>query len=358
MGNLISILSMRREHDSLGEQAFIDKFIKPLDPVHLLNKDDVTVAYHVTVKGKEGNEYKSNVLWSCHIDTMHRGKPDVLTQEVWVDEMGTAFVSDKDDCLGADDGAGAWLMLEMIKAGVRGTYIFHRGEEKGCWGSKQVATLHTGWLAQYTHAIAFDRRATHSIITHQQSERGCSDVLGNQLIELFNLGHELDDTGVYTDTAEYMDIVPECVNISIGYDSEHSHRETLDTSYLFKMRDAICALDWDNIDLLVERDPSKHEYKDYGYGYGYSKYGVGGYDYGLDKKSTKFDSYYYPTVEELCAMPSSSITDYVLDAEPEELAWTMNDLINRINELEYDLELMLQHNDKEEDEHYLNVGMQ
>lgn len=331
MENLINILSTRRQHNSEGESAFIERYIKPLNPAPYYNEKGEVLTYVV-----DNTHGHSKVMWSCHIDTMHRdtGTSCALTQEVWVAEDGIAFVTDKDDCLGADDGAGMWLMLEMIKANVAGTYVFHRGEEIGCWGSSGMAKIYPDWLAQFTHAIAFDRRGTTSIITHQRGERACSDTVGTELLMLFNMMHELDPTGVYTDTAEYMQIIPECVNISIGYESEHCSMETCDTKYVIALRDAICALDWDKVSLSVVRDPTVVEYRDnYGYGYGY---GYGAYkSKGITKTKPLLDAYDYPDADVIGSMTTSDLAEWVMVADPMDVAYLLQDLADQIAEASY-----------------------
>jgi hypothetical protein len=129
-------MTYRREHDSKGEKAFIKKYLKGFNPIK--SKTGEILAYSYEVKKKS----KNNILWSCHIDTMHKNQPDIIKQEVYLDQFDIAFVDEKSDCLGADNGAGVFLMLEMIEARIAGTYIFHRGEEKGCWGSSQIANDH------------------------------------------------------------------------------------------------------------------------------------------------------------------------------------------------------------------------
>lgn len=328
--SLTNILETRREHGSLGEQAFIDKFIMPLKPKAMTNPKGEVLAYVV-----DNTHGHSKVLWSAHIDTMHRAKKlegtsDPLTQEIYVADDGIAFVTDAADCLGADDGAGMWLMFQMIMSDVAGTYIFHRGEERGCWGSGDMAVHHRDWLKGFTHAIAFDRRGTKSIITHQRSERCCSDALGMQLAELFGMEHELDPTGVYTDTAEYMDIIPECVNVSIGYDSEHSHYETLDTSYVIALRDAVCKLDWDKITLICERDHTKREYRDYGM-YGSSWGSYGNYS-GVKGNLSPYD---IPDVQRILSTPTRSLAAWVAEADPEDVAFLLQDLADQLEEAQY-----------------------
>ena len=95
---------------------------------------------------------------------MHNSTPELITQEVFLDTFGTAFVDHASDCLGADDGAGVFLMLEMIDANVEGTYIFHRGEERGGWGSSQIAELHADYIKQFT--IKHDNLLQYTLKLH------------------------------------------------------------------------------------------------------------------------------------------------------------------------------------------------
>ena len=346
MEQLISILETRRQHNSEGEASFIERFILPLGAVPYLNPKGETIAYVV-----DNTHGHSKVLWSSHIDTMHRkpkeGTSDSLTQEVWVSDDGVAFVTDTADCLGADDGAGMYLMFNMIMRDVAGTYIFHRGEEIGCWGSGEMAEHHKDWLKGFTHAIAFDRRGTTSIITHQRGERCCSEALSEQLASLFDMRYESDPTGVYTDTAEYMDIIPECVNVSIGYDSEHSHFETLDTNHVFALRDAICALDWDKITLVAERDPTKREYKEPSYG------SWGTWSGNKHKTPSNLSAYEIPSVERILSTSTRSLAQWVSEADPEDVAILLQDLADQLEEAQYAM------NDYYDDSMYnkLNVGM-
>jgi hypothetical protein len=62
-----------------------------------------------------------------------------------------------------------------------------------------------------------------------------------------------DDTGIYTDTAEFMELIPECTNLSAGYYNEHSAREFLDVEYLGMLLKAMITVQWD--ELPTERDP-------------------------------------------------------------------------------------------------------
>lgn len=331
MQKLLDILSHRRQHGSAGVEAFAKKYLNNF--LAMRNAKGEILAY-VTENSKDHKPVP--ILWSCHIDTMHRKSPETVMQAVIVNDNGIASVTDKECCLGADNGAGAWLMLEMIEAGVEGTFIFHAGEEIGCFGSKGLAREQSTWLAQFTHAIAFDRRGTKSIITHQLGQQACSNTLGNKLIELLGMNHKLDPTGVYTDTAEYMELIPECVNISIGYDNEHGSRETLDTKYLMALRDSIVKVDWANAALPVDRDPSVVE--DYR-GWGRTK--------GLDTNDI-------PTLNELMTASFEDITDWVAYQDIETVAWLIQDLVAASMQLN---SASIFDDDDDEDFGRLNLGM-
>ena len=206
----------------------------------------------------------SKTLFSSHTDTVHRTGG---LQNVMIDLEESKLITDSGQCLGADDGTGIWLMLELIKAGVPGLYIFHRAEEVGGQGSAYIANHHSQLLEKYDRAVAFDRKADWSIITHQGGSRCCSDAFGRDLAQKLAMGHRLDTGGSFTDTANYDGIIPECTNLSVGCHNCHSGRENQEIPYLLEFRDALIDVDWEN--LVTERDPSIPDYT-YGGSYGYS----------------------------------------------------------------------------------------
>ena len=249
------MLTYCRPHQSKTERKFIENYIWPTK---------------VTFD-KKGNLYKrignSPVLWSSHVDTVH-AKKGMQKIEYWVDSSnGDTFLGVAKDsnssCLGGDDTTGVWIMLEMIKAKVPGLYVFHRGEECGGIGSRWIARECKEALNGIKYAIAFDRRDTGSIITYQSGTRSCSDDFAKSLADQLGMGHKCDETGMWTDTASYVDLVAECTNISTGYFNAHSGNEKVNMDYLFKLRDAICKVD---VTKLVEkRKPGENTRKSYGY---------------------------------------------------------------------------------------------
>jgi len=123
----------------------------------------------------------SKTLFSCHTDSVHR--TDGMQQLTYTQhpESGYIIQSDNNECLGGDDGTGVWLMTKLIEAGVPGRYIFHRAEEVGGRGSGWIEKNREDLLQGHERAIAFDRKAKHSVITYQSCSRCCSDEFADDL---------------------------------------------------------------------------------------------------------------------------------------------------------------------------------
>lgn len=235
---LYKLLTYRRAHASVGEKQYIMDQLIPLNPRIICNDKDEPMAFFVYVG-------KSDLMFTSHTDSVHLSN-DKIWQEVILE--GNFYKKQDNQPLGADDAAGNWLMFHMIEARVPGIYAFFRGEERGGIGSSYCASKRKDLFENVKAAIAFDRRGTNSIITHQGMGRGCSDEFAKSLATVLNMNHQLDDTGIYTDTAEFFDIVPNCTNISVGYENEHSKKETLNKSYIEHLRDRLLAADWSKLD--------------------------------------------------------------------------------------------------------------
>ena len=232
----------------------------------------------------------SDVMFTSHLDTA----TSAYTKVNHVIE-GNIIKTDGKSILGADDKAGVTVMLHMIENQVPGLYYFFLGEEVGCVGSKKVAEKQKVEKIPYINkVISFDRRGTDSIITFQASSRCCSDKFGDELSKMLNdvestFKYKNDPTGVYTDSAQFVKIYPECTNISVGYYSEHTYSERQDIEHLNKLAEACTKIDWNS--LPVERDPSKVEYSSYGYGSRWSDYA----DWDYTPSTSTYGSSYKPS---------------------------------------------------------------
>jgi hypothetical protein len=154
--------------------------------------------------------------------------------------------SSRSNCLGADCTAGIYAALRMIEAEVPVSYMFHRNEEIGGLGSRWIANIQADWISRYSHVVSLDRRGTNDIITHQVGERTASDAFAGELADALDMAHK-PAIGIFTDSANYAHLVPECTNISVGYYNEHTPDEHLDTLYLESLITKLCDVDWNSL---------------------------------------------------------------------------------------------------------------
>ncbi|MDY0270129.1 hypothetical protein [Trichloromonas sp.] len=214
----------------------------------------------------------SKTMFCGHLDTYSREYKRVY--HVIQDDI---IMTDGTTTLGGDDKAGIVIMIKMIESGIPGLYYFFRGEEgvtspTGTWGSKQALKSYKDIFKTYEKCIAFDRKGFSSIISQQSYSKCCSDDFVDALSNEFKkhgLEYEDDKTGMWCDSGVFMGIIPECTNLSVGYQNEHTFKETQDIEHLEKLVDVCIKIDWEK--LPVKRDPSKvsKSYGRYNYDYDY-----------------------------------------------------------------------------------------
>lgn len=239
INELLKMLTYMRPARSPTEAKFVETFVAPLG----------------TEPDEFGNHWltigEAPILWSCHTDTVHK---EHGFQNV---EYGDGYATTPNgSCLGADCAAGVWIMAQMIRRNIPGAYVFHREEEIGGNGSDYIRENLRERLEGIQYAIAFDRAGNTDIITTQIGQRCASDVFARSLSEALNIPLE-PTRGTFTDTAHYMSIIPECSNISVGYDNAHSKNEYLDVTYLVSLLSRILKADFST--LIAERVPEADE---------------------------------------------------------------------------------------------------
>lgn len=242
------MLEYRRPRRSVTEIDFIARYI-----------DDIPGVYADEYENRLLISPGSKILISCHTDSVHR--MDGM-QAVQVSRKGIVSLAKGEtvsNCLGADDCAGIYAALRMIEAGVKVTFIFHRDEECGGLGSAWLARKYPDWLAQFDVCLALDRRGTSNVIVQQSWSKCASDEFAIGLANQLGMQHKPAD-GIFTDSANYVDLIPECSNLSIGYQHEHSRYETLDLNYLEDVIRCLIAVDWDQVPIV--REPGDDGYLD------------------------------------------------------------------------------------------------
>jgi len=241
-----------------------------------------------TKQDKFGNFYyvigeNPTTMFTCHLDTA------CSTQQKVTHVQDAKFIrTNGKTILGADDKAGMVVIMYMIEKKIPGLYYFFLGEEVGCIGSGKAAGdwSNNEFSKTINKVVSFDRRGTTSVITHQWYGRCCSDEFSKELATRLNvagenLSFEPDDTGILTDSAKFMDLIPECTNISVGYYKEHTTNEHQDIEFLSKLCKSVCNINWETLpikrnqynydDEVDDNDLSNNKYSvDY---YSYFKFG-------------------------------------------------------------------------------------
>ena len=247
---MFNIYSMNIKETFLKLTEFTTPYGHESDLEHLLTKG--------IQKDEWGNYFikigSSETLFTCHLDNYCKEK-EKINHII----EGNIIKTDETTILGGDNKAGVTAILYMISQGVPGFYYFFLGEEPilsgGCWGSNQLVEHKPEFLKGFKRAITFDRKMMGSIITRQMAQDCCSNQFADSLVDEFvkvGLPMQKDKTGYYTDTGNFIELIPECTNISIGVWNEHHTNEYVDISYTEKVAKAACKINWESLPFIRE----------------------------------------------------------------------------------------------------------
>lgn len=252
IATLADMLSYCRPHGEPHDRIFRRRFLLDLPNAEL----DAHKNIHVMIG-------ESSILWSSHTDTVHH---EDGRQSLHVDHVERTIQLSRrsrrsSSCLGGDDTVGVFLMREMILRGVPGRYVFHYGEESGCIGSGDLASCNPELLDGVRFAIALDRAGTADVVTSQNGRTCASDAFAYSIAkQLDGVSDYKPARGIFTDTAEYMDLIPECTNLSVGYYHAHTSDEYVDFDHVGRLLIALVGLDESS--LVCERDPIEQQRKE------------------------------------------------------------------------------------------------
>lgn len=222
---------------------------------------------------------KSETLFTCHLDTVsNRMKVNHIIQ-------GDIIRTDGNSILGGDNKAGVCILMYLIEQGVPGTYYFFVGEETGCIGSRWALKNNQDYFKKFKRAVAFDRKKYGSIITKQRGSVCASDDFAKALSQEYvkmGLKYQPDDTGVYTDTAVFVGVIPECTNISSAVFGEHTKDEHINIKYLTEIAIASAKIQWEKLptkrvpveEVKIVKTSNRSYTEDY-----YSEYNAGYYNH-------------------------------------------------------------------------------
>lgn len=154
----------------------------------------------------------------AHMDTVFV-KP---ATEVYYDQRKNVLWSPQG--LGADDRAGVFAIIQILKQGFRPHIIFTTDEEKGCLGAEALAKSDCPFK-ELKYIIELDRRGTNDCVFYDCDNKEFVDFVENYGF--------IEQWGSFSDISELCPLWQIAgVNLSVGYNNEHSEIETLHVSAL------------------------------------------------------------------------------------------------------------------------------
>ena len=179
----------------------------------------------------------------AHLDTVFPGTP----ANIYYDRIKNVMWSPAG--LGADDRAGVYSIVQLIKSGFKPTVIFTTDEEIGGKGAEALVKDFPKAPVELKYIIELDRHGSDDCVFYQ-----CDNAEFEEYIETF---------GFVTNFGSFSDISFICpvwkiagVNLSIGYYDEHSYSETLNISQMFATINKVKNM------LKVANQAQAFEYKD------------------------------------------------------------------------------------------------
>jgi hypothetical protein len=201
------------------------------------------------------------IILSAHLDTVKgKGKN---TFPVTVKVKGG--IARGDAMMGCDDKAGIAAILSLARTWdhPRVGYALFFGEEVGCVGADEA--IEKKVLPNAKAVISLDRKGTTEVIYVQGRQTASIDA-AKFLAD--SLGLSPSPNGLWTDSAAFADIVPECLNLAVGYQGHHSENDEQDLDFLDRLTENLKKVEWDQMPIV--RDPKAVEY-----GYRYASFGYG-----------------------------------------------------------------------------------
>lgn len=203
----------------------------------------------------------SKTLFTSHLDTACKER-DKVNHVI----DGNIIKTDGTTILGGDNKAGCLVLFYLIENRIPGTYYFFIGEEAAVHsnyphGSLLAIEENPNLFKKFDRVITFDRKEKDQLITRQLGRNCCSEIFADSLISEFSkngIEYKKDNTGYYTDSAFFIDIIPEITNLSVGVWNEHTTNEYVDIKYIEQVARAAKDVKWDNLPTSRKLD-SKYE---------------------------------------------------------------------------------------------------
>jgi tripeptide aminopeptidase len=168
------------------------------------------------------------ILLSAHMDTVE----EIVSNREIIEE--STILSSSEGILGADDRAGIAAILSILskvrKTNFNGTIkvAFTVEEEIGCRGSREIDK---DFIEDVDAAIVIDRRGKRDIVTSNGGFHFCSEEFGKLFDQAGKLAGMEDwqvTPGGISDAKVFANYGLRSVNLSAGYQNEHTDFETVD----------------------------------------------------------------------------------------------------------------------------------
>lgn len=159
------------------------------------------------------------VALAAHLDTVFKYPPD----DIFYDREQNVLWSPEG--LGADDRAGLFIIIELLKRGYRPTIILTMGEESGAIGARALVATIPEVPTELKYIIQLDRRGVNDCVFYD-----CENKEFKEYVESFGFKTAI---GSFTDISTICPVWKVAgVNLSVGYFDEHSVSETLYVTFM------------------------------------------------------------------------------------------------------------------------------
>lgn len=205
----------------------------------------------------------------AHMDTVWKTPP----KDIFYDREKNVIWSPEGGC--GDDRAGVFAILKILQSGLRPSVIFTTDEESGAIGATQLVKEIPKCPIDLRYIIQLDRRGTNDCVFYS-----CDNPVFTEYVEKFGF---LENWGSFSDISV---ICPEWgiagVNLSVGYENEHSVSEIVRVSALLDTIRKVQVM-------LKETDIPSFEYIEEVY---FGRKWMSAYGYPTDEYDYDFDMYY------------------------------------------------------------------
>ena len=162
----------------------------------------------------------------AHMDTVHR----YPVENLYYDKEKGIFWSPEG--LGADDRAGIYGIFELLQRGLRPTVILTTDEEIGGVGAGTLISKIPTPPCELNFLIELDRRGSIDCVFYD-----CENTEFEDYIERYGFKTNFGSFSDISIIAPAWKVA--AVNLSIGYENEHTLQETLNISWLYNTVDKV-----------------------------------------------------------------------------------------------------------------------